>query len=564
MPRLVGRAAAIVCTMLACGCGGAGTLTSSAALPTKTSVSASAMVHLKFVVPANMPKAKARSKQYVSANTQSLTVTVTPAGGAASAPVIVACTTTCSASFLAPVGTDAIALQLTDGINGAGSQLSLSNTTVTVVANTANTFNLTANPVVDHVSVGLGAGNSTTASVTGGTSSSVAVSLNAMDADGNTIVGPGNYVDALGNPLTLTLQSTGFATAGGGTVALSQTSFTAPPAGPVSATYNGNGVDHVVIGVQSSLPVAGALTGATVTTVPAVTNEYATPGGVGPNYMLLANDGNLWVTAYTSTILRLTPNGAMTAFTASQWPVGLTEDASGNLWAPEQTVIATLSTSAAAGSAATEYALPVVGPFAGAPPQEAIAFGADGKLYTASRNLNAIIKTTTAGSASTIPLTTANSFPFGIVKGPDGNVWFAEFGNNVIAKLTPAGIVTEYPLPAAGSGPRGITVGPDGKLWFTEYYRSYIGTFDPATLQFTEFPVLSAGACPDRISTGPDGALWFSEGCANKIGRITIAGTVTETAIPTAASGPDDVRTAADGTIWFAEFSTSKVGRLVY
>ena len=41
-----------------------------------------------------------------------------------------------------------------------------------------------------------------------------------------------------------------------------------------------------------------------------------------------------------------------------------------------------------------------------------------------------------------------------------------------------------------------------------------------------------------RHTAGPDGNLWFVENSANKIGRITTAGVVTEFAVPTANSRP--------------------------
>src|SRR5258706_4225506 len=53
---------------------------------------------------------------------------------------------------------------------------------------------------------------------------------------------------------------------------------------------------------------------------------------------------------------------------------------------------------------------------------------------------------------------------------------------------------------------------------------------------FTEFPVPTVDGGPWSITTGPDGALWFTESFANKIGRITTAGVITEFPIPTANS----------------------------
>jgi streptogramin lyase len=57
-------------------------------------------------------------------------------------------------------------------------------------------------------------------------------------------------------------------------------------------------------------------------------------------------------------------------------------------------------------------------------------------------------------------------------------------------------------------------------------------------LTFTEFSLSTAGSLPNGITMGPDGALWFTETGANKIGRVTTAGVISEFPIPTAGSQP--------------------------
>src|SRR6185369_969525 len=72
-------------------------------------------------------------------------------------------------------------------------------------------------------------------------------------------------------------------------------------------------------------------------------------------------------------------------------------------------------------------------------------------------------------------VTTANSFPDGVVQGPDKALWFTEYGAAKIARMPLGGKITEYPVPTPDSSPYGITVGPDGALWFTEYFTNKIG-----------------------------------------------------------------------------------------
>lgn len=45
---------------------------------------------------------------------------------------------------------------------------------------------------------------------------------------------------------------------------------------------------------------------------------------------------------------------------------------------------------------------------------------------------------------------------------------------------------------------------------------------------FTEFKLSMTDSTPLGIAAGPDGALWFTELYANKIGRITTTGVLTE------------------------------------
>jgi virginiamycin B lyase len=61
-----------------------------------------------------------------------------------------------------------------------------------------------------------------------------------------------------------------------------------------------------------------------------------------------------------------------------------------------------------------------------------------------------------------------------------------------------------------------------------------VGVDQPARAQsVTKFPLPNANSLPSGITAGPDGNLWFTETGANKIGRTTTAGVITEFAIPT-------------------------------
>jgi streptogramin lyase len=109
--------------------------------------------------------------------------------------------------------------------------------------------------------------------------------------------------------------------------------------------------------------------------------------------------------------------------------------------------------------------------------------------------------------------------------------------------------VTSFPIPLVGIvQPQGITTGPDGNLWFAETGADKIGRMTPAGVvtQFSLPPIPipdgsqpSPGSAPGPvgITVGPDGALWFV-GVPGEIGRITTAGVVTEFPVPAVPPPP--------------------------
>ena len=118
---------------------------------------------------------------------------------------------------------------------------------------------------------------------------------------------------------------------------------------------------------------------------------------------------------------------------------------------------------------------------------------------------------------------------------------------------------TEFPVPTVDSGPWSITTGPDGALWFTESFANKIGRITTAGV-ITEFAVPSANSqLLGGITQGPDGAVWFTEEIAGKIGRITTAGVITEFS---AGGAPLGITTGPDGALWFTQSFANQIGRI--
>jgi streptogramin lyase len=158
---------------------------------------------------------------------------------------------------------------------------------------------------------------------------------------------------------------------------------------------------------------------------------------------------------------------------------------------------------------------------------------------------------------------TPSAFPAGITSGPDGNLWFTEDASSKIGRVTTGGVFTEFAIPSGSGGPVNIVTGPDNNLWFTEGdvgSTSQIGRITPASGIITQF--VTGNVDTQGIAAGPDGNLWYTEIGANKIGRITTSGTVTEFAIPTANSAPYYITAGGDGNLWFTEYTGNKIGRI--
>ncbi len=69
---------------------------------------------------------------------------------------------------------------------------------------------------------------------------------------------------------------------------------------------------------------------------------------------------------------------------------------------------------------------------------------------------------------------------------------------------------------------------------------------------------------PINIATAPDGNLWFTELGANKIGRITTDGTITEIPISTPYSTPWGIAAGRGNKVWFTETGSeaNSIGRI--
>lgn len=133
----------------------------------------------------------------------------------------------------------------------------------------------------------------------------------------------------------------------------------------------------------------------------------------------------------------------------------------------------------------------------------------------------------------------------------------ALFGTAVVCALQ-AQSFSEYP---ATGDPTAITAGPDGNLWFTSRGAGLIGRITVAGV-VTEFSTLIPFSTPTSIAAGPDGNLWVTEEATNNIGRITPAGVVTEFPLLLPSATPASIVLGPDGNLWFTEYAQRMIGRI--
>src|SRR5262249_53926371 len=139
------------------------------------------------------------------------------------------------------------------------------------------------------------------------------------------------------------------------------------------------------------------------------------------------------------------------------------------------------------------------------------------------------------------------SVPVDLLTGPDGDLWVLDQGvrgDSDLVVVTPDwSVKAVYTIPTPHAAASALAVGPDGDVWFTEPGADKVGKATPGGA-VTESPIpatavdpgsgtgpVAVAADPTDLVAGPDGAVWFTEPSAQEVGRITPDGTLTE--IPT-------------------------------
>ena len=160
----------------------------------------------------------------------------------------------------------------------------------------------------------------------------------------------------------------------------------------------------------------------------------------------------------------------------------------------------------------------------------------------------------------TFPTGTADR-PTSLAVGPDGAAWFA--AGRVIGRMTLAGDVRTFELPTDVRA-FSIANGFGRELWFTDQGTTAIGRISTSgAVRMYPTPTrdgnpigVGGDANPFSITKGPDGAMWFTESAADRIGRITPEGDITEYELPShdrVHANPQGIVRGPDDRLWFVQ-----------
>lgn len=401
----------------------------------------------------------------------------------------------CAERTNAPSGTQIFDISAFDGPNGGGNVLASGKVEATLESGQDRPIRiaLTGKPA----SLTLSLQN---AYPLAGRATKTAVSVSALDADGNTIVGSYGTVIALRDSDT------------SGATKLSASSVS-DSSGLVTLAYDGAPLLLANVSAHAAhLPAAFQPFAPSPTTVV----QYAAPRvptNVGPRSMevwdlCVGPDGNAWATgAATGSIEKVDREGHYTTY-----PI---------LW---------------------------TGPVG-------ISVGSDGNLWFAESRVGKIGRITTAGVVTSYEITTdkgSSSAPSWTTLGPDGRTWYVDEGAVGFGAIDATGAIVKFPLPK-NSVPVEIVAGPDGNLWMTDGGLDAIVVASTAGKVLAVYKLPTANAGPSGITVGPDKNIWFAETVSNQIGRITIGGGIKEWSVPTSLGGPVNVASGPDGNVWFTE-----------
>jgi len=250
--RSLAVASALSVVLASCGGGGR-----SVPPPLQPQPSGAATGSAQFVltIPPKTTAAHRRRPAYVSPATQSLTIAFANNGPtytmalSASSPNCVQQPSTslvCTITASPPAGSWTVTVLTFASTDGTGTPLSRVTVPVTIVGGQENTVDLVLDGVATAVElVDTDVPRGTVPRIHSGSATTLTLAVNAYDAGGALIVGPGSYSDKSGNPITFTLTDSDTS----GATSVAPTTVSDPSSNLVKLTYNGGAISSVHIDV---------------------------------------------------------------------------------------------------------------------------------------------------------------------------------------------------------------------------------------------------------------------------------------------------------------------------
>jgi virginiamycin B lyase len=318
--------------------------------------------------------------------------------------------------------------------------------------------------------------------------------------------------------------------------------------------------------------------------------------------MTAGSDGNMWFVVPSlhdshDALGRITPSGQITLFPmpSTTQPgsdtIGptLVSGADGALWFLTGT--ATQAAAVALGRFTTDghfSALPL-------PPSlitvngqpaatNALAAAPDGSFWIAGAS--GLVRVTTAGEATAVPLPTPDMVAIALAIAPSGTLWYVERwspanqteGQAVMYKVgyrTAQGQAVDFPLDNVYGASTGVAIGPDGAAWVgvsvaqTEIVDQIWSVTSQGTI--TKHPIAEnrPGSGIGGITAGPAGTIWLTIPGSEQIGRLSPSGQLARFDVPrpfvllypSVSNGLGAIAPGPDGNLWFSA-SIGKIGRI--
>jgi virginiamycin B lyase len=150
-----------------------------------------------------------------------------------------------------------------------------------------------------------------------------------------------------------------------------------------------------------------------------------------------------------------------------------------------------------------------------------ITTGPDGALWFTEPGTNSIGRLPTAGyPLREYKLPTKNAGPVGICAGTDNALWFTEQKIKELGVISSTGVVlAEYPLPGAMT-PDALIQGIDGNFYFTDTAANKMGQFFFKSHHVSYYSIPTANSEPTALTLGADSQIYFIETAGNAVGQF--------------------------------------------